>query len=117
MYKIAAITALLLSACAAGNARCLYAGLLEPMAGTCDPPAQAELEIHHNSILFAPNSGTLILTGLLNGGTASAAKTVVGADRKSYILMFAGNLHGPEINGIYQSARCRYRVLLHHVSS
>ena len=104
-------TLLAVSACSAQQIT--YSGDLRPVSGTCDPPARAELTRRGKAVLFLPNSGTISLTGLQNGTTITAVKTLIGADKKPYKLVFSGNLQGPTIQGTYLTTRCRYKVSLY----
>jgi hypothetical protein len=102
----------LLSACAAPRTD-IFAGPLTPQSGTCDPPAQATLTLRDNTLVFAPNSGTLILNGAIAGAIVQAAATLPGADRKPYPVSFQATRQGNLISGTYTTPRCRYHVALH----
>ena len=116
MHKLVLATALLAPACSGQRSSHLYAGQLEPVSGVCEPASQAQLVIHGQVVVFAPNSGTLVLTGRKEGSMLTATQSLAGVDRQPYILRFTGNLHGLEVGGVYSTARCRYRVQLHSVS-
>ena len=117
MRKLMAIAALSVSACSTTGSHRLYTGLLQPISGTCDPPAQAQLVVRGDVLVFTPNSGTLALRGVQKGNTVAATRTLVGEDRKPYVLEFSGILHGSDVIGTLQTARCRYRVSMHEVAS
>ncbi len=117
MHKPRIFIALLVFACSAQKSSHLYAGDLQPLSGTCDPPAQTQLVIRGNNVAFSPNSGTVVLAGTVAGNSIDAASTLVGADRKPYRLQFTGVLAGSEIHGVYETTRCRYRVSLRAVAS
>lgn len=104
-----------LNACA-GSAPTLYAGPLHPLAGTCDPSTRAQLSFDGQAVLFAPTSGTLILRGQRTGQTLAAAQTLPGADHKPYTLTFRASIDGANVNGVYQTPRCRYAVTLRPIS-
>ena len=116
MRKPKIIVALLLFGCSSQKSSHLYAGALQPSSGTCDPPAQAQLVIRGNTVAFSPSSGTVVLAGKVTGNGMNAATTLVGADRKPYSLQFKGVLAGSEIQGTYETTRCRYRVSLRAVA-
>ena len=114
--KVLVVVTALLSACSAESSSRQYTGLLNPIAGSCDPPAQATLTMRGRALLFAPNSGTLVLTGAQDGNALVATQTLTGADRSPYVLEFKGVLHDAKVSGTYQNARCRYQVTLRQVS-
>ena len=113
MRLLAPVILLSISACASREVT--YIGDLRPLAGVCDPPARAELTRKGKAILFLPNSGTIVLSGLQDGAIITATKTMVGADKKPYKQVFNGHLQDQAIQGTYETARCRYTVLLHPI--
>ena len=117
---VAATTILVLSVvgCAAGGYQKLYTGMLQPIGGTCDPAAQASLQIQNNAVMFTPNVGTLTLRGTVNpNGNIRAGLTVLGAEKKPYQLTFenigATGENDETIEGRYSTPRCVYRITLH----
>jgi hypothetical protein len=114
IMRIAAILLLpLASACSMQGPAALYAGPLQPLAGTCDPAAEAELTIRDANILFAPATATLVLRGHRTGAILSATAVLPTTNHQSYPLQFQGEIAGSTITGTYQTPRCRYSVRLH----
>ena len=114
----ATILALSSVGCAGNGDQELYTGMLQPIGGTCDPPAQASLQVQNNAVMFTPNLGTLILRGTVDPhGDIRAALTVLGAERKPYQLTFenvgATGANDQTIEGRYSTPRCAYRITLH----
>jgi hypothetical protein len=102
---------LLAAACSADTLN--YAGTIRPLAGTCDPIAQAVLTRRDTTILFAPAAGTLILRGQLTGEkTLAADLTLTDPNKQPYHLTFQGKLDGKRVDGTYTTPRCRYAVNL-----
>lgn len=106
------LIALILAGCSGAGRTVVYAGPATPLAGACDPPAQAALTVRGEAIIFVPDSGTLELRGLRNGMRFTADLNLVGADKKPYKLVFSGNLQGRVLRGTYITPRCRYSVAL-----
>ena len=71
------------------------------------------LTLRKSAFVFAPDSGTIILTGHLTAGQLAASLTLPGADKKPYPVTFAANLNATTISGTYITPRCRYAVSLH----
>ncbi len=109
--------AILLTVSACSAQQVTYTGTLRPVAGVCDPPARAELTLRGKTVLFAPNSGTVYLTGVQTGADITASKTLAGADKKPYKLVFKASHQGQAIQGTYETARCRYAVSLRPLGS
>src|SRR5580698_7744628 len=100
------------AACAAGPPD-HFAGLLQPQAGTCDPPSRAELILSNSHVLFTPREGIISLDGTLAAdGTIRAATVSNGMDRTPYRQTFIGSLTGEKVTGAYATPRCRYVVTL-----
>jgi hypothetical protein len=110
----AAITAVggLIASCAAERPD-HFAGVLQPQAGTCDPPGRAKLVLNGSHVLFTPREGIIILDGAVAAdGTIRATATSNGMDRTPYRQTFTGNLAGDRVSGSYMTPRCRYTVTL-----
>jgi hypothetical protein len=104
--------AALAAACAAGPPD-HFAGLLQPQAGTCDPPSRAELNLNNSRVLFTPREGIISLEGALAAdGTIRATAVSNGMDRTPYGQTFIGSLTGEKVTGSYTTPRCRYAVTL-----
>ncbi len=102
-----------LSCCAASDRELTFAGHLVPRSGTCDPASTAVLTLLHQSVVFAPNSGTLILRGSLSpDGHLAAELTLPGIDHKPYRLVLDAAREGDAVRGSYTTPRCRYDVSL-----
>ncbi len=112
MHRILALLPLMLAACADAPST-IYAGPVTPQSGMCDPVSQATLTLRKSAFVFAPDSGTIILTGHLTAGQLAASLTLPGADKKPYPVTFAANLNATTISGTYITPRCRYAVSLH----
>ena len=104
--------AALAAACAAGPPD-HFADLLQPQAGTCDPPSRAELILNNSHVLFTPREGIISLDGMLAAdGTIRAAIVTNGMDHTPYRQTFIGSLIGDKATGSYTTPRCRYVVTL-----
>jgi hypothetical protein len=109
------LAATLMSACANGPPG-TFTGSLTPLAGTCDATNRATLTRHHDTVLFTPQDGVLILEGTVApGGAINASVQTTGMDRKPYRVLFSGTLTNDTITGTYVTTRCRYGVALHAV--
>jgi hypothetical protein len=103
---------LLLTACGA-NQPISFAGQIVPQAGVCDAAAPAVLTRRGHYVQFAPQEGTLVLSGqIAPDGAVRASLDTPGADRKPYHLFFEGTLTGKSLAGRYVTPRCRYTVTL-----
>ena len=90
-----------------------FAGPLQPQAGTCDPPARAELTLKGSHVLFSPREGILSLDGgLAADGTISATATTNGMNHTPYRQTFIGSLSGDHVTGTFTTPRCHYSVSL-----
>src|SRR5271163_2128113 len=104
--------AALAAGCAAGPPD-HFAGLLQPQAGTCDPPGRAELILNESHVLFTPREGIIALDGTLAAdGTIRASTVSNGMDHTPYRQTFNGQLTGDKVTGSYTTPRCRYAVTL-----
>ena len=115
MRLLLTLPCLMVAACSGQGTAITYTGTVRPEAGVCDAATQAELVIRNSAVLFAPASATLVLNGRQSGSVVEASKTLLGADRKSYVLKFRGEYQGRDITGIYQTPRCRYIVQLRRI--
>ena len=102
-----------LAACCAAVPPDHFAGVLQPQAGTCDPPSRAALILSDSHVLFTPREGIISLDGTLAAdGTIRAAAVSNGMDRTPYRQTFIGSLIGAKVTGSYTTPRCRYVVTL-----
>jgi hypothetical protein len=102
---------LLLSSCS--DTRTVnFAGDLKPLAGVCDPQTRATLTLRRGQIIFAPAEGTLLLHGEINGTALTANLHLVDANKRPYTLSFHGTRSGPDIQGVYETPRCKYSTAL-----
>ena len=116
----ARLLALSAASCTNGGNSALYMGTLHPTGGTCDPPAQASLQVRNNAVDFTPNLGTLTLHGQMGpDGEIRASLTVIGAEKKPYTLKFdtpASGANPNTIEGRYITPRCTYSITLNKLS-
>jgi len=103
-----------LAHCAAGlPAR--FTGPLTPRAGVCDAAGRAVLTLHDDFVAFAPQEGTLILSGKLQAdGTISAHWSPAnGPAHAAMGWTLTARVSPPStINGTYVTPRCTYTVYL-----
>lgn len=98
--------------CAAGRPD-HFVGLLQPQAGTCDPPSRAELILDGSHVSFTPREGIISLDGALAAdGSLNATATSNGMDHAPYRQTFIGKLAGDRVTGTYTTPRCRYSANL-----
>jgi len=102
------------TACTGGTFN--YAGPIRPIAGTCDAPSQALLTLRDKSVIFAPESGILLLKGAIDNQAITATLTLTDPNKQPYRLSFQGARAGHDIAGTYTTPRCRYAVTLHLTS-
>jgi len=114
-----ALTLVLLAGCAGAARDGRYAGTVDAEEGLCGLVSggahlQGSLQIQGDGVLFAPDSGVLILPGHVDAaGHVTASATMPGADHKPFLMVFEGDLHGDQIEGHYATPRCRAAVRLH----
>jgi hypothetical protein len=88
-----------------------FAGPLQPLSGTCDPPGRGALVLNGSHVLFTPREGIVTLDGALApDGSITASATSTGMDHTPYRQTFAGNLAGDRVTGTLTTPRCRYSV-------
>jgi hypothetical protein len=108
-----------LAGCASLARNGRYAGPVAADEGNCGPVAggthlTGSLQIKGDAVLFAPDSGVLVLPGHIDAaGHVTASMTMPGADHKPFMMVFEGDLHGDQIEGRYATPRCRATVRLH----
>jgi len=90
-----------------------YAGRMQPLLGTCDPPSEAAITIRNSEIIFTPAAGTIALRGKLSSDSATAELVLIDPNKHPYRLSFQGVRHGKTIAGTYFTPRCRYAITLH----
>ena len=101
---------MLISGCAGLNPATTYTGTTRPASGACDAATSATLTVRGAEVLFAPNSGTILLHGQRDGAVVTADTTLTGADKKPYRLAFSGTVGQSNASGSYVTPRCRYSV-------
>ena len=110
-----ALTLLALSACVAAptGANGRWVGPVTPVAGTCDPAANAVLLVSPKSVTFSPDNGILLLRGHADAlDHVTADLRTVGMNHQPYVLAFRGTRSGDLITGTYITQRCRSDVEL-----
>lgn len=112
-----ALLTLVLVGCSGEGGSAIYTGTLHPTGGTCDPPAQATLQVQNDAVMFTPNVGTLTLRGTLSAdGAIRASLSVIGAEKKAYALKFENTRptvpNAKTIEGRYITPRCTYSITL-----
>ncbi len=117
-HAFAACALLTLAACAGGpDGR--YFGKMATQTGICglsatpDGQIDASLTIRGGDVRFVPEQGVVVLPGRIDAaGHVIASDSQPGADRKSFVMVFEGDLHGDTITGRYATPRCRATVTL-----
>ena len=107
-----------LAGCASSERNGRYAGAVDAEEGVCGPVSGGKhlvgsLQIRGDAVLFAPDSGVLLLPGHVDvAGHVTASTTTPGADHKPFPMVFEGDLHGNQIEGRYATPLCRAAVHL-----
>lgn len=110
-----ALTLLALSACVSApmGANGRWVGPVTPVAGTCDPAANAVLLVSPKSATFSPDNGILLLRGHVDAlDHVTADLRTLGMNHQPYVLSFEGTMLGDQITGTYLTPRCRASVTL-----
>ncbi len=107
---MAPVVLLLLTQCAT---RAIYSGPVEPVAGTCEPASSGTLTLRADNVEFAPTSGVLVLTGVLDkDGGIHADLIRPGVEKLPYHLTLHATLRAGKIEGEYVTPRCHYKIHL-----
>ncbi len=101
-----------LAACTGISHTQVFAGPQRPIAGACDPETRTTLTKRGNAVTLSPADGTLTLTGTVTGAGVSASASLVGLDKKPYLITFTGQLAGRHVDGTLVTPRCRYSLAL-----
>lgn len=96
----------------------LWLGKLEPQQGTCPQDREAALRIDKKKVIFSPDNGALILTGIYHKKERPrhfvATLHRIDMDHKPYDLIFEGKPDKETIIGTYGTPDCRATVTFHH---
>jgi hypothetical protein len=110
--RLALCVLLLLAQCSAGK-DALYAGMVRPVAGTCNPAMRATLSLYGSNVQFAPTSGVVVLEGSLReAGRIEANLERSGIDRQPEQFSLHATLREGVVAGDYITPRCHYTVEL-----
>ena len=90
-----------------------WVGPVTPVAGTCDPAAQAVLVVSSKSATFSPDNGVLLLHGQADAlGHVTSTLRTQGMNHQPYVLSLDATLRDDQIVGTYLTPRCRATVTL-----
>lgn len=92
----------------------IWLGKLEQQQGTCPQDRLAALRIDKKKILFSPDNGALILSGVFHKKERPrhfvALLHRIDMNHKPYELVFEGKTHDKNIIGTYGTPDCRATV-------
>lgn len=91
-----------------------FTGTVTPTSsGPLCPSSKASLQIREQTIIFAPDEGTWVLTGTLSPDNSLIAdKSRIGSNNQIYDTTFEGRLVQDKITGTYKTPRCTFIVAL-----
>jgi len=114
--RLAVALATAISGCAGQPSH--FIGPVQPRSGVCDPASRASLSLHDGFIQFAPNEGSLTLTGQIQpDGSYTAAWVPPNAQsHPGNFTLTAHSTPDGAVDGTYATPRCTYRVHLTPVS-
>jgi hypothetical protein len=93
-----------------------YAGPITVTQGDCGTAfhsgtTAADLSVRGKEALFAPNEGVVVLSGNVNdAGHVATQSNAPGADKKPFLQVFEGDVHGDHVTGVFATPRCRATV-------
>lgn len=109
---------LLLAACGSsvGGASGRWIGLLTAAPPNPDCPATTGVaQIKDGHLVFTPDEGTWVLTGIATqDGTVAAERVRPGANKQPYVTSLSGTWTPTTLTGTYTTPRCTFTVQLVH---